>query len=177
MAQMSHAPREHAWLKSFAPRAMSHMLPQNTSTQSLSCASTIFRPSSPSLTCPASALSELDPQTLRDPRQRGGYISESATGYEPKMIQSDDFEARRIELERNLDSDLQPQGIELDRNLGTEELSLTGILGQIRIKYQKEFWEMTFQILSQTIRRKLENLVSTCPTSNQGYTISRATSV
>ena len=50
------------------------------------------------------------------------------------------------------------------------ELSLTRIMGQIRIKYRKEFWEITNQILSQKIRRKLDNLVSTCPTSNQGYT-------
>ena len=50
-----------------------------------------------------------------------------------------------------------------------EELSWTEILGQIRVKYQKEFWEI-IKILSQKIRRKLENLMSTCPTSNQGYT-------
>ena len=50
------------------------------------------------------------------------------------------------------------------------ELNWTEILGQIRIKYQKEFWEMSIKILSHNIRRKLENLVSTCPASNQGYT-------
>ena len=29
---------------------------------------------------------------------------------------------------------------------------------------------MTVKILSQKIRRRLENLMSTCPTSNQGFT-------
>ena len=36
-----------------------------------------------------------------------------------------------------------------------EELSLTGILGQIRIKYWKEFWEMTIKIVSPKVRMKL----------------------
>ena len=36
-----------------------------------------------------------------------------------------------------------------------QEMSFTGILEQIRIKYWKEFWEMTIKILSQKIRRKL----------------------
>ena len=43
----------------------------------------------------------------------------SPTGYEPKMTQADDFEVRRIELDRNLGIDLQPRRIELDRNPGT----------------------------------------------------------
>ena len=55
--------------------------------------------------------------------------------------------------------------------LRLEELSWTEILGQIRIRYQKEFWDITIKILSQKIRRKLKNLVSTCPTSKQGYTL------
>ena len=38
-----------------------------------------------------------------------------------------------------------------------KELNWTEILGQMRIKYHKEFWEMTFKILSQNIRRKLKN--------------------
>ena len=74
----SHSPREHAWLKGQHgsglrivvfpkrfrhPSVMSRMLPhlsQNTSTRSLSPTSPIFRPSSPSLSCPL----ELDQETL-----------------------------------------------------------------------------------------------------------------
>ena len=41
-------------------------LPRNTSTRSLSPASPVFRPSSPSLSCPTSAHSGLDQETLRD---------------------------------------------------------------------------------------------------------------
>ena len=41
------------------------------------------------------------------PRQSGGSTQiPSPTGYEHKMIQSDDLEPRRIELERNLGTDL-----------------------------------------------------------------------
>ena len=68
------------------PSVMSHMLPhlsQNTSTRSLS---PTFRRSSRSLSC----FSELDQETLRDPRRSGGKTkSACSTGYEPKMTQSD----------------------------------------------------------------------------------------
>ena len=141
---------------------MFHMLPHlppDTPTRSLSPTSLAFRPFSPSLSCPTSAHSGLNQETLRDPRRGGGYgKSASPTGYDLKLIQSDDFELRRIELYRNIGTDLQAPGIELDRNIGTDPFQIP------------EFWEMTFKILSQKIRRRLENLMSTCPTSNQGYT-------
>ena len=88
-AQMFHSPSEHAWLKGQHgsglrivvsrkrfrhPSVMSHILPhvsKNTSTRSLS---PTFRPSSPSLSCPA----ELDQETLRDPRQSGGYTKSAS---------------------------------------------------------------------------------------------------
>ena len=45
-------------------------------------------------------------EPLQDPRQSGGYPkSASPTGYEPKITQSDDFEPRRIELDRNIGTD------------------------------------------------------------------------
>ena len=66
------------------------------------------------------------------------------TGYEPKMIQSDDLEPRRIELDRNLWTD--------------------------PYQNRKEFWKMTIKILLQKIRRKLEKLLSTNPTFSEGYT-------
>ena len=138
-AQMFHSRREHAWLKGQHgselrtvvspkrfrhPSVMSHMLPHlslNTSTRSLSLASLVFRPSSPSLSCPTSAPSGLDQETLRDPWRSGGYTkSASPTGHEPKLIQSDDFEPQEIELDRNLGTDLQPGRIELDLNLRTD---------------------------------------------------------
>ena len=70
----SHSPREHAWLKgqhgsglrigvserTYHPSVMSHLLchlSRSTSTRSLSSTSPVFRPSSPSLSCPL----ELDP--------------------------------------------------------------------------------------------------------------------
>ena len=113
---------------------MAHMLPhlpQNTSTRSLTPASPIFRPSSPSLSCPISAHCGLDCETLQDPQRSGGYTeSASPTGYEPKLIQSDDFEPGGLELDRNLGIDLQPRGIELDRNMGTDPYQIPGrILG------------------------------------------------
>ena len=75
------------------------------------------------------------------------------------MIQSDDFEPPGIELNRNFGTDLQPERIELDLNVG-----------QIRVKFRYSiFWEMTIKIFSQKIRRKLEILMLTCPSSNQGY--------
>ena len=81
-------------------------LPHNTSARSLSLTSPVFRPSSPSLPCPTLTHSGLDFETLRDPRLSGGCTkSASPTGYEPKMTQSDDFEPRRIELDRNIGTD------------------------------------------------------------------------
>ena len=66
-------------------RAMSHMLPhlpQNMSARSLSPTSPVFRPYSPSLSCPTSVHSGLEYETLRDPRRSGGYTrSASPTGY------------------------------------------------------------------------------------------------
>ena len=84
-APMCHSPREHAWLKGAQPwiahcgvsittchpSVMSHMLPLlslHTSAGSLSPTSTLFRPTSPSLSCP----SELDHETLRDSRRSAG---------------------------------------------------------------------------------------------------------
>ena len=43
-----------------------------------------------------------------------------ADAHGPKIPQSDNLEARRIELDRNLGTDLQPRRIELDRNPGTD---------------------------------------------------------
>ena len=40
------------------------------------------------------------------------------------MIQSDDSEPRRIELDRNLGTDLQPRRIELDPSIGTDPYQL-----------------------------------------------------
>ena len=145
------------------PRVMSHMLPhlpQNTSSRSLSPTSPVFRTSSPSLTCPLSAHSGLECEHLRDPRRSGGYTnSASPTGYEPKLTQSDDFEHQGIELDRNPGTDLQPRRIELDRNIGTDPYQMPErILGDDE------------KILAQNMRRRLENLTSRCPASNQGYT-------
>ena len=70
---------------------------------------------------PHSARSGLDQETLRDSRRSGGYTkSASPTGFDPKLTQSDDVEARRIELDQNPGTDPQPRRIELDRNIGTD---------------------------------------------------------
>ena len=144
---LTHAPREHAWRKRTAqscmhwclkkssrhPRAMSRMLPhlpQNTSTRSLSPTSTIFRPSSPSLSGPTSAPSGLDQDTLRDPRRSRGYTkSASPTGNEKNLIQSDEYEL---------------QGIELDRNIGTDPYQIPErILGDVYQNLLTEYTEET----------------------------------
>ena len=82
-APMCHSPREHAWLKGAQdshcgvsettchPSVISHMLPLlslHTSAGSLSPTSTLFRPSSPSLSCP----SDLHQETLPDSRRSAG---------------------------------------------------------------------------------------------------------
>ena len=114
------------------------MLPHLSENTSTRCLSLIFRPSSPSLSCP----SELDRETLRDSRRSGGKTqSASPTGYEPKLIQSDDFEPQRIELDRHLGKDLQPRRIEFDRNIGTDPYQiLERILGD---DYQNPITEDT----------------------------------
>ena len=58
----------------------------------------------------------------RNPCENHGIYTKSAspTGHEPKLIQSDDFEPQRTELDRNLGTDLKPRRIELDWNIGTD---------------------------------------------------------
>ena len=120
-AQYDISSREHAWLKSAQlriarsgvsktvchPRVMSRSLPHKTlttSTSSLSPASSVFQPFSPSQSFPL----VLDPYIPCDDSWRSGGSTEnpSPTGHEPKVIQSNDLEPGRIELERNLGSDL-----------------------------------------------------------------------
>ena len=118
-AQYDHiSSREHAWLKSAQlriarsgvlktvchPRVMSRSLPRltlTTSTSSLSPASSVFPPFSPSQSCPI----QIYPATIH-----GGVADPlkipSPTGHEPKVIQSNDLEPGRTELDRNLGSDL-----------------------------------------------------------------------
>ena len=153
---------------------MSHMLPhlpQNTSTRSLSPTSPAFRPSSPSLSCPTSVHSGLD---LKPCETHGGYTkSVSPTSYEPQITQSDNLEARRIELDRNLGTDLQPRRLELDRNLGTD-------LQPRRLKLDQNIGTVPFQIPERIVGDDCQKSyhgryggnwkLSTCPTSNPGYT-------
>ena len=129
---------------------MSHMLPhlsQNTSTRSLSL---VFRP--PSLSCP----SELDQETLRDSRPSGRYTkSASPNGYEPKLIQSDDFEPRRIELDRNLGTDLQPERIELDQNIGIDPYQIPWLSKTDHRRYGenwKIWWRHALPPIKDTLR-------------------------
>ena len=79
-------------------------------------------------------------------RQSGGSTQiPSLTGSEPKAIETEAIEPKTS---------------------SPEELSLTGILGQIRIKYRKDLCETTGKILSSTIWMNLEKLVLRCPTSS-----------
>ena len=87
-------------------RVMSRSLPhltQTTGTSSLSPTSPIFPTISPTHT---RSLAH-DPYLPCDvPRQSGGSTQiPSRTGYEPKVIEPEDFETRRIELDRNLGTD------------------------------------------------------------------------
>ena len=122
--------REHAWLKSVQaqgcthwclknnchPRVMSHSLPHLTltiSTRSLSPTSPILPTISPSHPSPFAH----DPYLPCEvPRQSGGSTQiPSLTGCEPKLIEPEDLEPRRIELDRNLGTDpYQTQ----ERNIG-----------------------------------------------------------
>ena len=92
---------------------------QNTSPRSLSSTSLVFRPSSLSLTCPISARSGLEYETLRDPRRSGGYTkTASPSGYEPKLTQSGDF-LKELSWTEILGL-IYSRRIELDRNIGTD---------------------------------------------------------
>ena len=108
----------------------SQRYPLCTSTRSLSPTSPIFQSLSPS----QSHSLVLDPYTCADPRRSGGSTeSPSPTGYEPKLIQSDDLEPGSIGLGKNLGTD--PYQIP-ERNLGdhcqnpiTEDADETGKVG------------------------------------------------
>ena len=109
----------------------------NTSTRSLSPTSPIFRPSSPSLSCPL----ELDQETLQDSGRSGGSTeSASPTGYEPKMVQSDDFEPGRVDFDQNIGTDTYqiPEGILGDdyQSPITEDTEETGKFGVDRLYVQ-----------------------------------------
>ena len=70
-------------------------------------------------------------------------MSAEESGYlaDPKLIQSDEFEPQRIELDRNPGTDLQPRRIELDWNIGTDPYQIPErILGD---DYQNPFTEDT----------------------------------
>ena len=99
-------------------------------------------------TCPVSAHSGLECETLRDPRRSGGYTKSASPTCEPKFDTIWRFRAL--------------SNLKLDRNPGrrfTASKNLTGILGQIRIKNQKEYLGMTIEIPSQKIRRKTGNFL------------------
>ena len=102
---------------------MSRSLPHltlTTSTSSLSPTSPIFQSSS---STHPSLLSH-DPYTLRDSRQSGGSTQiPSLTGYEPKVIEPEEIEPRRIELDRNLGTD--PHQTQ-DQNPVTEDIDEFG---------------------------------------------------
>ena len=120
---------------------MSRSLPHltlTTSTSSLPFTSPIFPTTSPTHTRP-SVHDEYFP--CDGPRQ-GGRSTQipSLTGYEPKLIEPEDLEPRRIEL---------------DRNLGTDPYQV-----------QERFMRDNFQNSSLKIWRDLEKLVSICPMSN-----------
>ena len=88
---------------SFHPRVMSRSLPHlimTTSTSSLSPTSQIFPTFSPTQPSPLAH----DPYLFsEDPGQSGGSTQiPCLTGYEPKVIEPEDFEPRRIELDWNL---------------------------------------------------------------------------
>ena len=111
------------------PSVMSHPLQHlslSTTTRSLSPTSPIFRP--PLL--PQSGPLEMDPYTVRDSMRSGGFTEiPSPTGYEPKVIQSDDLEPRSIELDRNLGTDPNQIQERFMRNSLTEDMDEFGKVG------------------------------------------------
>ena len=114
------------------PRVMSRSLPHltlTTSTSSLSLTSPIFP--------------IISPTHGRVADQHKSHLSQVMSpnrSSPPKIIETNVIETEVIDL----------------KTLNPEELSLKGILGQIRIKYRKDLWEIT----------NLEKLVLRCPTSS-----------
>ena len=136
-AQVFHSPLEHAWFKGqhgsgwhcgvsqkipSSQRHVSHVAALDTEHFYTICFTYLtYLPTFYLPHCP-----ELDQETLRDSWRSGGYTkSASPTDHEPKLIQSDDFEPRRNELDRNLWTDLQPRRTELDaRNIGADRYQI-----------------------------------------------------
>ena len=142
--------REHAWLKSwkaqdctswcpyykFHSRVMSHSLPYltlTTSTSSLSLISStspIFPIVSPTHT------QDLWPSAHIYPAMFRGRVADQHKSHlwqvmSPNRLRSKPSRPKRSSLKTSI----------------PEELSLTGILGQIRVKYRNDSWEITTKIL------------------------------
>ena len=136
--------------KPLSSTCVSRPLPHRTLTTSTSSLSPI---SSTSLAFPTSSPLHTGPMILVPyfpcdvPRQSGGSTQiPSLTGNEPKSVRSTPSTPKRSSLKTS----------------SPEELSLTGILGQIRIKDRKDFWET----LILKIWTNLQQLVQRCPTSS-----------
>ena len=74
-----------------------------------------------------------------------------------------DLQARRIELDRNPETDLQPRRLELDRNIGTDP-------HQIQVFDERSLGDYYQKSYHRRYGEDWKSFMSTCPTSNQGYT-------
>ena len=167
-----HSSREHAWLKSFALVCQKqYVIPASC----LTCCRTCHR-------APLHDLSHRHHLSSDLLRSQWPVLSRPILDWSMKPCETHGgvAETRNLHLPQVMSPRWRNLAISslkklswtqiLGKIFSFEELSSKGILGQIRVKYRNEFWEMTIKILAQKIRRRLANLMSTCPTSNQGYT-------
>ena len=131
---------------------MSHSLPRltlTTSTSSLALTSPVFSTISPTHT---RSLVHDPYLPFEVPRQTGGSTKNpSLTGYEPKAIETKAVETKTIETEAIgteaiEPEDLEPKRIELGRNLGTD-------LYQIQERFMRNNYQKTYRRRYGLIRK------------------------
>ena len=96
----------------------------------LSPTSPVFRPSSPSLSCPTSAHSGLDQETLRDSQRNGGYTKSASPTCQAGPLPRQDGTAVDIETVAHRPQELQAAGSSPSRE--TVMQSLKTVTGGIR---------------------------------------------
>ena len=103
-------------------------------------------------------------ETLRDPRRSGGHTkAASPTDYEPKLIYSLAIpQPLRIEMDRNLGTDLQPRRIEPDRHIGTDPQQIPErILGDDSSKSCHRRYRRDWKIWCRLALRPIKDILQT----------------
>ena len=166
VAQHDHiSPREHAWVKSWKAQDCTSLCPKisvihvscliylphltlTTSTSSLSPTSSIFPTISPKRTQACRYT------ILVYPAMFHGRVADQHKSHLSQVMSPTSARPKQPSLKTSI----------------LEELSLTVILGRIRIKYRKDKWEAISKNLSPKVWVNLEKLVPRCPTSSHRCT-------